>query len=53
MGAVEDRQRAECDAWQCLADSCTEHDRDHEQRALAELARLGQIIPAQRTPEDR
>lgn len=37
-------------AWQCLADSCLEHDHEHERRALDELARLGQLVPAARTP---
>jgi hypothetical protein len=40
------------DAWQCLADACLEHDVEHEQRACAELVRLGQLIPVPRDPED-
>ena len=40
------------DAWQCLADSCLEHDHEHERRALAELERLGELVPRQRTPFD-
>lgn len=35
-------------AWQHLADACTEHDCEHERRALAELVRLGELVPGQR-----
>lgn len=34
-------------AWQGLADSCCEHDGEHERRALAELRRLHEL-PKQR-----
>lgn len=51
MGPSSDSERARRDAWQCLADACTEHDCDHERRALARLIALGEI-PAPRTPTD-
>lgn len=44
-----DEDRAVADAWQCLADACLEHDHDHERRAVDELCRLGEFLPAQRT----
>jgi hypothetical protein len=39
-------------AWQCAADANLEHDPDHERRACAELARLGELVPAPRLAAD-
>lgn len=46
-----DTERAVADAWRCLADACTEHDCEHERRALEELIRLGEL-PAPRPATD-
>lgn len=35
-------------AWQHLAESCACHDVEHERRAVAELVRLGELLPEQR-----
>lgn len=37
---MSDYDTALAEVWQCLADSCLEHDQSHERRALDELARL-------------
>lgn len=44
-----DLEHAKAAAWQCLADACTEHDCEHERRAVEQLVRLGEI-PAPRPP---
>lgn len=40
------------EAWQGLADANVEHDQAHEHRAVAELQRLGELVPHPRTPFD-
>lgn len=45
-----DTAAAAAAAWDDLADAVCEHDLAHERRAVAELIRLGQLVPAQRRP---